>query len=291
MRPAVGRVYVLSNKAMPGLLKIGYTMNTVEGRVKELSSATGVPSEFFIEYQVECRDAAGVEALVHQSLHNSRHNNSREFFLISLEDAVNEIRKHAKEIIDEEIARSGGLGIDAVNSVATLYLIRVNKSKNIFRVGLVKAGQDFLKSEEFQLMILDLYNSLDSNFFYGCEVIQANEFTHVDKDALENMRNLLDGNIKRLKLLNMEVLDTNGYRRAREYDQRLNGKYDLRTLSFSEYKETFPIVIYKSCLSLLEPIAKACLNKATYTANNFESTESPNKERINRLDAIKRLVV
>lgn len=80
MKPAVGRVYVLSNKAMPGLLKIGYTLNTVEGRVKELSSATGVPSEFFIEYQVECRDAAGVEALVHESLNNSRHNNSREFF-------------------------------------------------------------------------------------------------------------------------------------------------------------------------------------------------------------------
>ena len=86
MRPAVGRVYVLSNKAMPGLLKIGYTMNTVESRAKELASATGVPSEFFIEYQVECRDAAGVEALVHQSLNNSRHNNSREFFLISLEE-------------------------------------------------------------------------------------------------------------------------------------------------------------------------------------------------------------
>lgn len=106
MKPAVGRVYVLSNKAMPGFLKIGYTMNTVEGRVKELSSATGVPSEFIIEYQVECRDAAGVEALVHESLNNSRHSNSREFFLISLEDAVNEIRKNIKEIIDEEFSEN-----------------------------------------------------------------------------------------------------------------------------------------------------------------------------------------
>lgn len=106
MKPAVGRVYVLSNKAMPGLLKIGFTMNTVEGRVKELSSATGVPSEFFIEYQVECRDPAGVEALVHESLHNSRHNNSREFFSIYLADAVDVIRKNAKEIIDEEFSES-----------------------------------------------------------------------------------------------------------------------------------------------------------------------------------------
>ena len=102
MKPAVGRVYVLSNKAMPGLVKIGYTMNTVEGRVKELSSATGVPSEFFIEYQVECRDAATVEALVHDSLQSTRHDNSREFFAISLLEAVEVIRTHTKEIIDEE---------------------------------------------------------------------------------------------------------------------------------------------------------------------------------------------
>ena len=106
MKPAVGRVYVLSNKAMPGLLKIGYTMNTVEGRVKELSSATGVPSEFFIEYQVECRDAATVEALVHDSLQNTRHDNSREFFAISLLEAVEVIRKHTKEIIDEEFSEN-----------------------------------------------------------------------------------------------------------------------------------------------------------------------------------------
>lgn len=106
MKPPIGRVYVLSNKAMPGLLKIGYTLNTVEGRVKDLSSATGVPSEFVIEYQVECRDAAGVEALVHDSLNHSRHNNSREFFSISLAEAIGEIRKHAKEIIDEEFSEN-----------------------------------------------------------------------------------------------------------------------------------------------------------------------------------------
>ena len=127
MKPAIGRVYVLSNKAMPGLLKIGYTMNTVEGRVKELSSATGVPSEFFIEYQVECRDAAGVEAHVHESFHNSRHNNSREFFSISLANAVNIIRKYAKEIIDEELTGY----IDSSKSTVTFYLIRVNSSNNI----------------------------------------------------------------------------------------------------------------------------------------------------------------
>ena len=56
MKKPIGRVYVLSNKAMPGLVKIGYTYGAVESRVSELSSATGVPIAFQIEFQAECRD-------------------------------------------------------------------------------------------------------------------------------------------------------------------------------------------------------------------------------------------
>ena len=74
MKAPVGRVYILSNEAMPGLLKIGYTMNTVEGRAKELSIATGVPIEFLIEYQIECREPAVVEALTHATFKENRYN-------------------------------------------------------------------------------------------------------------------------------------------------------------------------------------------------------------------------
>jgi hypothetical protein len=287
MKAPVGRVYVLSNEAMPGLLKIGYTMNTVEGRVRELSSATGVPSEFIIEYQVECRDAAGVEALVHESLSNVRHNNSREFFSISLSVAVNEIRKHAKEIIDEEVVGSIRSGTITVNTRATFYLIKVNNSKNIFRVGLVKERENFLNSDEFRSMVIDLYSRLDSSLFYGCEVIQSTEFAELNEEALDKMLNILDENIKRLKLLNMGVLDTNGYRRAREYHPRLNGNFDLRTLSFIEYKDTFPSMIYNSCLSLLEPIAKACSGGTIGLANNSGASNNTNIDNLCRLDAEK----
>ena len=103
---------------MPGLLKVGYTMNTVEGRVAELSSATGVPSPFLIVYQVECRDPEGIEASVHRSLVAKRHNNGREFFRVSVEEAVAEIRRHAKEIIGEEFgANFASLRISATGSL------------------------------------------------------------------------------------------------------------------------------------------------------------------------------
>ena len=48
-------VYVLTNEAMPGLVKIGLTADTVEARLTQLSSHTGVPLAF------ECYFAAEVQ--------------------------------------------------------------------------------------------------------------------------------------------------------------------------------------------------------------------------------------
>jgi hypothetical protein len=39
-------VYVLTNEAMPGLVKIGLTTDSVEARLTQLSSHTGVPLPF-----------------------------------------------------------------------------------------------------------------------------------------------------------------------------------------------------------------------------------------------------
>lgn len=45
-----GYVYILSNPSMPGLLKIGMTRFDPTRRVQELSSATGVPTQFQLIY-------------------------------------------------------------------------------------------------------------------------------------------------------------------------------------------------------------------------------------------------
>ena len=102
MKKPIGRVYVLSNKAMPGLVKIGYTYGAVESRVSELSSATGVPIAFQIEFQAECRDPETVERKVHISLSSKRFNASREYFSVSIKEASHEIIKNADELIDSE---------------------------------------------------------------------------------------------------------------------------------------------------------------------------------------------
>ena len=46
----LGFIYIMSNPAHPGLLKIGQTSKDPLVRRKDLST-TGVPEEFVIEYQ------------------------------------------------------------------------------------------------------------------------------------------------------------------------------------------------------------------------------------------------
>ena len=84
----MGYLYVLSNRAMPGLLKIGRTESSVLGRVDQLSAHTGVPFPFTVEHSVEVWDSEYAERDVHQVLHRYRVNHSREFFSVSLADVV-----------------------------------------------------------------------------------------------------------------------------------------------------------------------------------------------------------
>jgi hypothetical protein len=63
-----GRVYILSNPAMPGLIKIGYTTRNIDERIFELSSATGVPEHFILEYIYLSNSPHILEKRIHQIL-------------------------------------------------------------------------------------------------------------------------------------------------------------------------------------------------------------------------------
>jgi hypothetical protein len=89
---AKGFVYVLSNPASPGLLKIGHSRFVPDARADELYT-TGVPSPFVVEFYCLTESYANVEVDVHRSLSAQRHNASREFFNVSLADAVEAIKR------------------------------------------------------------------------------------------------------------------------------------------------------------------------------------------------------
>lgn len=86
-RVIAGYIYVLSNPAMPGLLKIGCTTRQVEDRLTELNAPTGVPSPFKVEAFAETSEPYDDEAKVHKRLEKYRLE-GREFFRISVTEAV-----------------------------------------------------------------------------------------------------------------------------------------------------------------------------------------------------------
>lgn len=75
-----GYVYILTNEAMPGLVKIGKTTRSVEQRAAELTH-TGIPFPFDVVAQVYSPDCSELERWVHDQLADCRVNSQREFFL------------------------------------------------------------------------------------------------------------------------------------------------------------------------------------------------------------------
>lgn len=85
--PVKGNIYVLSNPRMPKIYKVGYSLRSVEERVKELNAATGVPDEFVVEEYFCSTDPKNHEAMIHQALAPFRIKN-KEFFECSLSHII-----------------------------------------------------------------------------------------------------------------------------------------------------------------------------------------------------------
>jgi hypothetical protein len=74
-----GIVYIVTNKAMPNLIKIGITQNNIKSRLNSLSN-TSVPYPFDCEYACEIDDYETVEKILHTAFQDFRVNPNREFF-------------------------------------------------------------------------------------------------------------------------------------------------------------------------------------------------------------------
>jgi len=122
-------VYVLTNEAMPGLVKIGRTTDSVEARLTGLSSHTGVPLAFECYFAAEVNDGARIEKVLHQLFSESRINPKREFFRLDPEKVVlaisigefkevtpgaAQIEPEEQEALDKVKARRPRIRLDAI---------------------------------------------------------------------------------------------------------------------------------------------------------------------------------
>jgi len=81
---AEGIVYILTNEAMPGYVKIGKTMTSVTQRIRELDN-TSLPYPFECFYAARVANMDRVERLVHDAFADNRVSRRREFFTIDPE--------------------------------------------------------------------------------------------------------------------------------------------------------------------------------------------------------------
>ena len=84
-------VYVLTNPSIPGMVKIGQTDRTAYERAREISTGTGIPTAFTVAYYAETTDfkaARWLERRIHDALATHRVNRSREFFAMTVADAI-----------------------------------------------------------------------------------------------------------------------------------------------------------------------------------------------------------
>ena len=113
--PNLSIVYVLTNPAMPGLVKIGRTDgDDVNPRVTQLYT-TGVPFPFTVEFACRVPNPDEVEAALHHAFNPNRINPKREFFqidpsqaigilkLLHVEDATREVEQQASAVESIEL--------------------------------------------------------------------------------------------------------------------------------------------------------------------------------------------
>ena len=88
-------IYILENDTMPGLVKIGFTKNKPSERVKQINAATGVAADFKVKYQYPCFNAHDLEKEIHIYLesHGFRTNKKKEFFNVTVEQAISVIER------------------------------------------------------------------------------------------------------------------------------------------------------------------------------------------------------
>ncbi|KFI22095.1 GIY-YIG nuclease family protein, partial [Nitrosococcus oceani] len=95
-----GYIYILTNPSYEkNLLKIGRTSRSPEIRAEEIyKRATGVPTPFKVSFKRKVLNCKEAERLIHTRLKTYRPHNSREFFKLSINEAVSIVNQACEEV-------------------------------------------------------------------------------------------------------------------------------------------------------------------------------------------------
>ncbi len=131
----MGSVYILTNEAMPNLVKIGFTeTQTAQDRADQLyhgyhdTVGTGVPMPFDVVHEEFCDNPKELETLIHQELDELRPNKNREFF--TFPESSEAIQK-LKEVHKQEPSHANCVSSDSLwRKWTSQFLKRFSKLSN-----------------------------------------------------------------------------------------------------------------------------------------------------------------
>lgn len=132
-------VYVITNPAMPGLVKIGQSgQEDAQARIDQLYT-TGVPVPFKLEFACRVENAPEVEKAMHLAFGPYRINQRREFFKIEPDQAIAILKLLHTADATEEIGNQPS-SIDQQSRVASEQLRQRRPNLNFEEMGIPIGG-------------------------------------------------------------------------------------------------------------------------------------------------------
>ncbi|MGQ0685651.1 GIY-YIG nuclease family protein [Bradyrhizobium sp.] len=138
-------VYILTNEAMPGLIKIGCTNTELASRIKQLYT-TGVPLPFELFYACEVTNCDVVESKLHDAFGDHRISKGREFFRIAPE--------RAKAALSLAEIREVKLGDEIFETTEIKAEVEAAKRRSRFRLSMlgIAPGTELQLAKDFKII-------------------------------------------------------------------------------------------------------------------------------------------
>lgn len=139
---AEGIVYVLTNEAMPGLVKIGYTTTAIEVRLQNLYS-TSVPFPFRCEFACHTEKAKALEEALHAAFAPDRVNPRREFFKLSLDRILPLLKcwDHPQTDVTQEVQKELETDVSEQEEAAERQYRKNRARFDFFTMGIAKGEE------------------------------------------------------------------------------------------------------------------------------------------------------
>lgn len=155
-------VYILTNEAMPGYIKIGRTGTSVEQRMRELDK-TSTPLPFQCYYAARVEDDQKLERTLHAAFGDHRVRSSREFFRLDPYKA----RVVIELLALEDVTPRGDIFEDAESEAAVQKATKTSGRYNFSENGIpVGAVLEYVSDRTVTCTVND-----DNNVLFGTQVV------------------------------------------------------------------------------------------------------------------------